>query len=200
MDKQKAAADIITQALPLVAFEGWNQQTLRKAAQAAGYKRTDAIRVFPGGAIDAVDAFLRSSDEAMVEGLSGYHLETMKIRERIGTALWLKLTAMAPHREAVRKALAVQAMPFYCTHAIKNLYNTVDAIWFAIGDTSTDFNFYTKRLTLAGVFSATLIFWLDDQSPGQVLTSEFLDRRIEEVMRFEKLKHQAKKKFKMAFG
>lgn len=200
MDKHKAAMEIITSALPLVPFEGWNQQTLRKAAQDAGYRRTDAIRVFPGGAIDAVDAYMRLTDAMMVDGLKGYHLDTMKIRDRIGTAVRLKLAAMEPHREAARKALALQAMPFYCTHALRSLYDTVDAMWYAIGDSSTDFNFYTKRLTLAGVFSATMLFWLDDKSPGQTLTSEFLDRRIEDVMRFEKLKAQVKRGFKARFG
>lgn len=195
MDKTKAAADILAHALPLVPFEGWNQQTLKKAAELAGFRKTDAIRVFPGGAIDAVDAYMRLTDAAMVEGLAGYHLDTMKIRDRIGTAVRLKLAAMETHRESVRKALALQAMPFYCAHAIRSLYETVDAMWYAIGDQSTDFNFYTKRLTLAGVFSATLLFWLDDKSPGYSLTSEFLDRRIEDVMRFEKLKAQVKKKF-----
>ncbi len=200
MDKHKAAADIIAQALPLVPFEGWNQQTLKKASEAAGYRKTDAIRVFPGGAIQAVDAYLALSDAVMLEGLAGYHLDTMKIRERIATAIRLKLAAMDPHREAVRKAIALQAMPFYCTHAVKSLYATVDAMWHGIGDTSTDFNFYTKRLTLAAVFSSTLLFWLDDKSPGHTLTSEFLDRRIEEVMQFEKLKAKVKQGFAAKFG
>ncbi|MBY0407427.1 MAG: COQ9 family protein [Rickettsiales bacterium] len=195
MDKLKAAQDIIHAALPLVPFEGWNQQSLGKAAQNAGYRKTDAIRVFPGGAIEAVDFYMQMTDAAMVESLAGYHLDTMKIRERITLAVQLKMEAMEPHREAVRKALALQAMPFYCTHAIKSLYATVDAMWYAIGDTSTDFNFYTKRLTLAGVFSATLLFWLDDQSPGHVLTQEFLARRIEGVMQFEKLKAKVKQGF-----
>lgn len=200
MDKHKAASEILAQAAPLVVFEGWSQQTLKKAAEAAGYKRSDAIRVFPGGAIEAVDAFLALSDDTMAEQLAGYHLDTMKIRERISTAVRLKLMAMAPEREAVRKALAMQAVPFYATHAIKSLYRTVDAIWHAIGDTSTDFNFYTKRLTLAGVYSATLVFWLDDKSPGNTLTWEFLDRRIENVMQFEKLKAQVKQGFRRKFG
>lgn len=192
MDKHKAAAEIIAHALPLVPFEGWSLHTLKKAAQQAGYRKTDAIRVFPGGAIDAVDTYLRLSDEAMVAALSGYHLDSMKIRERIARAVQLKLAAMAPHREAARKAVALQAMPFYCTHALQSLYHTVDAMWHAIGDTSTDFSFYSRRLTLAGVFSATLIYWLDDASPGHARTLEFLDRRIEDVMRIEKLKAQVK--------
>jgi ubiquinone biosynthesis protein COQ9 len=200
MDKLKAAQDILGKALLLVPFEGWNQQTLKKAAEEAGYLRTDAIRVFPGGAIEAVDVYMRLSDEAMAEDMAGHHLETMKIRERITTAVRLRLAVMDPHREAVRKALALQAMPLYCAHALKNLYATVDAIWYAIGDSSTDFNFYTKRLTLAGVYSATLLFWLDDKSPGHQLTHDFLDRRIEKVMQFEKLKAKVKQTFKATFG
>jgi len=195
MNKAQAAADIITHALPLVPFEGWNQQTLKKAAIAAGYKKTDVIRVFPGGAIEAVEAFLRSHDQAMLEALQGYHLETMKIRTRIATSVRLKFELMEPNREATRKALALLALPFYCHRALRLLYETVDAIWYAIGDTSTDFNFYTKRLILSGVYSTTLLYWLDDQSPGHDNTWAFLDRRIEDVMTFEKTKQRFKQKF-----
>src|SRR5690242_12307487 len=125
MDKQKAAAHIIAHALPLVPFEDWNQQTLGKAALAAGYKKTDVIRVFPGGAIDAVDFFLSKSDEHMLEALQHYHLDTMKIRERIATAVRLRISVHESHREALRKALALEAMPFYCHRAVKHLYATV---------------------------------------------------------------------------
>ena len=118
MDKEKAAKDIIAHALPLVPFEGWNQQTLNKAALAAGYKKTDVIRVFPGGAIDAVDAFLRAADEQMLEALQGYHLDTMKIRERIATAVRLKLdAAWSRTAKPLRKAIALQALPFYAHRA-----------------------------------------------------------------------------------
>lgn len=192
MDKTKAAADIIAHALPLIPFEGWSMAVLQKAAAEAGYKKTDAIRVFPGGAIDAVDAFLHHADEDMVRTLQGYHLETMKIRERIATAVRLRLEALTPHREAVRRAMAMQMLPFYCHHGIKSLYRTVDAIWYAIGDTSTDFNFYTKRLLLTGVYSATLLHWLDDNSPGHEHSWAFLNRRIEDVMKIEKVKQRFK--------
>lgn len=195
MDKIKAAADIIAQALPMVPFEGWNQQVLNKAAQAAGYKKTDVIRVFPGGAVDAAEAFLQSMDNAMLEELQHFHMDTMKIRERITTAVRLKLTIMDPHREAVRKTIALLALPFYCHRAMRHLYATVDAIWYAAGDKSTDFNFYSKRLILAGVYSATLLCWLDDRSQGHEQTWAFLDRRIADVMSFEKLKQTLKQKF-----
>lgn len=195
MDKESAALAIIAAALPLAPFEGWTQSMLQKAAAAAGYKKTDAIRVFPGGAIEAVDAYLESTDQLMLQALQGYHLDTMKIRERITLAVRLKLSGMEPHREAARKALALQAMPFYCNHALRSLYRTVDAIWYAIGDSSTDFNFYTKRLTLAGVVSTTMLFWLDDKSPGREQSWAFLDRRINDVMKIEKLKQQLRQRF-----
>ena len=192
MDKIKAAYDIITHALPLAAFEGWNQATLNKAAALAGYKKTDAIRVFPNGAIEAVDMYFRMSDAAMLTALQRYHLDTMKIRERIATAVRLWLEARENDREALRRALALHAQPQHTLHAVKSLYHTVDEIWHAAGDTSTDFNFYTKRMMLAGVFSTTLLFWLNDQSPGYVSSWAFLDRRIENVMQIEKAKYRAK--------
>ena len=192
MNKQKAAADIIAAALPSVPFDGWNQQTLRNAALAAGYKKTDVIRIFPGGAVEAAEMFMRNFDIAMEQALQGYHLEPMKIRQRIATSVRVKLELMTPHREAIRKTLALLALPFYVHRSLRLLYTTVDSIWYAIGDTSTDFNFYTKRLTLAGVYSATLLFWLDDKSPGYSNTWDFLDRRIEDVMTIEKVKKRFK--------
>lgn len=192
MDKQQAARDIIAQALPQVAFEGWTMGLLKNAALDAGYKKTDAIRVFPGGAIDAVNAFFHLSDEEMEHVLQGYHLESMKIRERIATAVRIRICIHESHPEAVRRALAMLALPFFCHHGLRNLYNTTDAIWYAAGDKSTDFNFYTKRMMLAAVYMSTLRFWLDDESAGKNHTWEFLERRIENVMSIERAKHRAK--------
>ncbi|MDX1975613.1 MAG: COQ9 family protein [Rickettsiales bacterium] len=190
MDKQLAAKQIIEQALPLVPFEGWTQATLSKAAHAAGYRKTDAIRVFPNGAIEAVDCFMQQGDEELVARLQSYSLDTMKIRARIATAVRLRIELHAEHREALRKAVTMQSLPFYAMHGMKNLYRTVDTIWHGIGDNSTDFNFYTKRLTLAAVYTATVLFWLDDTSPSQEASWAFLDRRIEDVMKIEKAKQK----------
>src|SRR5688572_19286647 len=123
MDKAKAAASIIAQALPLVPFEGWTQNVLEQAAVAAGYRTADIIRVFPGGAIDAADAFLRSADRALLESLPD-NLNRLKIRERIATLVRLRLSLMAPHREAVRRALALQAL--HTGRSLSALYHTVD--------------------------------------------------------------------------
>lgn len=190
MDKIKASHDIIQKALPHIPFDGWNQQTLGKAAIEAGYKKTDVIRVFPGGTLDAIDAYLTQADEEMLEIIAGYNLDSMKIRERIASAVQAKLNVFAPSKEALRRAMAIHAMPFNMHRAMRAVYQTVDNIWFAIGDTSTDFNFYTKRLTLAGVYSTTLLYWLDDQSSGFEKTWEFLDRRINDVMKIERAKAQ----------
>jgi ubiquinone biosynthesis protein COQ9 len=195
MDKAKVAADIIAHALPLVPFDGWNQQTLAQAASLAGYKKTDAIRVFPGGAMDAVEAFIQITDAAMLQALSHYSLETMKIRERIATIIRIRLELLGTHYEAVRRTMSFLASPFNSHRAVKSLYGTVDAIWQAAGDTSTDFNFYTKRLMLAGVYSSTLLYWLDDKTPGHDATWAFLDRRIEDVMKIEKLKAKVRSAF-----
>ena len=195
MDKQKVAEEIIEHALPLVPFEGWTTATLSQAAIAAGYKKTDVIRVFPSGAIEAVDAYARIIDRKMLAELKNYNLETMKIRARIAAAVRLRLELQTPHREAVRKVVAMHNMPFYAHRGLRALYETVDNIWYAIGDTSTDFNFYTKRLTLAAVYSATLMFWLNDHSMGFEATWDFLNRRIENVMKFESAKKQLKNWF-----
>ncbi len=195
MNKEQAALDIINAALPAVPFEGWNQQTLKNAAVKAGYKKTDVIRVFQGGAVEAAEQFLQHFDRAMEQALQGYYLDTMKIRERITTAVRVKLELMEPHRESVRKAMALLALPFYMHRSLRLLYETVDSIWYAVGDQSTDFNFYTKRLTLAGVYSSTLIFWLDDKSPGCANSWVFLDRRINDIMTIEKVKKHLREKF-----
>jgi ubiquinone biosynthesis protein COQ9 len=116
----------------------------------------------------------------------------MKIRARITHALRLRLELQTKHREAVRKLVSFYALPHHAHHSLRACYATVDNIWHAIGDTSTDFNFYTKRLTLAAVYSSTLLIWLSDESLGQQATWDFLDRRIENVMQIEKAKSQVK--------
>src|SRR5205809_7791049 len=117
-------------------------------------------------------------------------LAALKVRERIKLAVRLRIEQTVGGRESVRRGLALLALPFNAPLALRLLYRTVDAIWYAAGDTSTDFNFYTKRATLAGVFSSTLLYWLNDRSEGSEATWSFVDLRIDDVMRFEKWKAQ----------
>src|SRR5262249_37200559 len=127
-------------------------------------------------------------------------LKAMKIRERIATAVQTRLSLLKPHKEAARRAAAYLSLPPNLPLATKLLYNTVDAMWRAAGDTSTDFNFYTKRGILVGVYSSTLMRWFNDQSDGDVETDAFLAARIENVMQFEKLKSQVREGFAKLFA
>lgn len=184
---------ILTAALPNVPFDGWSRACLRKAAVAAGYDEDMAGRAFPRGAADAVDVYVAEADRQMLDELERRDLPALKIRQRIATAVRVRLEQAAGHREAVRQALAVQAMPRNARAALKSLYRTVDAMWYAAGDNATDFNFYTKRALLAGVYSSTLLFWLNDNSEDFADTWEFLDRRIEDVMQIMTFRRRVEK-------
>ena len=143
--------------------------------------------------MDALAHFSARADAAMVETLrNDYSLTTMKIRERIATAVLVRLCQQTAYREAVRRAMAIYAMPWNKIAELKAIYATVDAMWREAGDTATDYNFYTKRLLLSKVYLTTLRVWLDDTSPNLLTTEAFLRRRIDDVMQIEKLKAKAK--------
>jgi ubiquinone biosynthesis protein COQ9 len=175
--------EILQAALPHVPFDGWTRRAMRRGAVDAGYDTAAADRAFPYGAADIVAHYSDLSDRRMAEELARRDLGSMKIRERIAAAIRVRLEQAAPHKEAVRRALSVLALPSNAPVALRALYRTVDAVWRAAGDTSTDWNFYTKRALLAGVYSTTVLCWLDDVSDGGTETWEFLDRRIADVMR-----------------
>ncbi len=169
------------------AFSGWSLTALRTAAEQIG-AGTDAERLFPGGPADVLAYLSERADQRTVAELEKAGAMSLRIRERIKLAVRLRIESTVGGKESVRRGLALLALPFNGPLALKLLYRTVDAIWYAAGDTSTDFNFYTKRATLAGVFSSTLLYWLNDHSEGNEATWSFLDRRIDDVMRFEKWK------------
>ena len=180
---------ILDAALPAAVFDGWAFATLEKAAESIGLTGFDARRAFPGATAEALGLFFARADEQMVATLRrDYTLSTMKIRERIATAIMVRLDLLAPHREAVRRAIAFYALPWNAPDGVRSLYATVDTMWREAGDTSTDYNFYTKRAMLVGVVKSTVAVWLDDTSEGFADTRAFLDRRIENVMQVEKAK------------
>jgi len=148
--------------------------------------------LFPGGGLAVVEYLSERADRRTVEDMEKAEVAGMKVRERIKTAVRIRLERHVSSRESVRRALALLALPLNAPIGLKLLYKTVDAMWYAAGDTSTDFNFYTKRAILSGVYSSTLLYWLNDRSEGHEATWAFLDRRIEDVMQFEKLKAQVK--------
>lgn len=195
-DFETMRARILEQALVHVPFEGWTEKALLEGAKAAGLAPALALDAFPGGALDALDYAAERADQAMVATLGKMKgLKAMRVRERIAAAIRARLELSAPHREAIQRALTTLALPTNVPLGVRTLWRTVDAIWYAAGDTATDFNFYTKRALLAGVYSATLLFWLNDQSPDRAETWRFLERRIDEAMRVPALLTRLREKF-----
>lgn len=180
--------EILKALLPHVPFDGWSAKGLARAAEAAGHEPNAGRRAFPGGPIEAVDFFIAEADREMLQALAAEDLAALPIRRRIATAVRTRLELSARDQEAIRRALSLQLLPGHAPRALKSLYRTVDAMWWACGDTATDFNHYTKRMLLAGVYVSTLIHWLNDQSENFEDTWAFLDRRIEAVMKIQKAK------------
>ena len=172
------------------AFDGWSDEALLMAADANGVDPGVAKLAFPGGAVDMIDAWFGHIDREMLVALPPETLATMKIRERIAGLVEARLAAAAPDREALRRAIAVLALPGNVARAARLGWRTVDAIWRAAGDTATDYNHYTKRGILLGVYGATVAVFLDDESESFADTRAFLARRIDGIMRFEKAKAQ----------
>ena len=170
------------------AFDGWSDEALTAAAGQLGIPPERARLVFPGGAPDMIDAWYASVDAAMADAFPPDRIAALKIRARIRELILFRLNHMAPHREAARRALSIMATPRNLPRATRLGWRTADAIWHQAGDTATDFNHYTKRATLAGVYLSTLLVWIGDRSDAQADTAAFLDRRIDEVMKVEAAK------------
>ena len=171
-------------------FDGWSDTALRQAAALAGVDAAVARLAFPGGAMDMIEAWIASTDAQMIAAFSGATLAQLKIRERIRTLLLFRLDAAAGQEESLRRALSIQALPQNLPRTARIAWRSADVMWRLAGDTATDYNHYTKRLLLAGIYTATLSVFVDDESDGKADTRAFLDRRIEDVMKFEKAKAQ----------
>jgi ubiquinone biosynthesis protein COQ9 len=171
-------------------FDGWTVKAVDSAAAQAGVDQAQARLAFPKAQAPMIDAYIQAVDREMMRRLSPQKLAKMKIREKIRSLVWARLEIMGPAREAVRTALAILAMPQNVPLGMRIGWRTADLMWRAAGDTSTDYNHYTKRLTLGAVYGSTLLAWLDDDSEGWSETAAFLDRRIDNVMQFEKWKAQ----------
>ncbi|MGM0586008.1 MAG: COQ9 family protein [Pseudomonadota bacterium] len=188
-DALKAARERLLDHLPEHAvFDGWSRKAIDAAAQDAGVDREDARRAFPRGGVDAALAFHDRGDRRMAEALAREPLAGMGMTARVTRAVRLRLEIDAGHKEAVRRAANLLALPHHAADAAASVWRTAGAIWTALGDASEDLNWYSKRATLAGVISSTLLYWLQDESEGHVDTWAFLDRRIDDVMRIEKAK------------
>lgn len=169
-------------------FDGWNAKAVESAAARLGIDPAQARLAFPKRKPAMVDAYIQGVDREMERRLPPAKLAKMKIRERIRALVWTRLEIMGPARESVRNALSILAMPQNVPLATRIAWRSADLMWRLAGDTSTDFNHYTKRMTLGVVYGSTLAAWLDDSSEKWSDTAAFLDRRIDNVMQFEKWK------------
>lgn len=169
-------------------FDGWTERAVDSAAQQLGIDPLQARLAMPKSQPAMIDVYIQEVDRALEAWFTPKRLDGMKIREKIRSLVWHRLEVMGPAREAVRRALAILAMPQNVPLALRISWRTADLMWRIAGDTSTDFNHYTKRMTLGAVYGSTLLVWLDDQTEGWADTASFLDRRIDNVMRFEKFK------------
>ncbi|MBI3707284.1 MAG: COQ9 family protein [Proteobacteria bacterium] len=185
-DRPSARAKLIEAALTHVPFDGWTQTALQAGARDVGFPPAMALRLFPRGATEAVEVWCGLGDRRMMAEIERRDVSTLKTRERVALAVRLRLEPEARHREAIRRSLGLFALPHNAPLAAVTLWRTIDAIWYAAGDTATDFNYYTKRALLVGVYSATLLYWLDDKSPDAADSWVFLDRRIAEILRVPK--------------
>ncbi|MFT6558220.1 COQ9 family protein [Sneathiella sp.] len=195
MTDQKITKDkCLNAVLDHVMFDGWSEEAVRRGAADLGMDVLDFDLLFPGGLKDLVTFYVTRADDRMEAALQAKDVLSMKIRDRITLAVRTRLELVEQEKDCVRKTLTWLAMPQNAALALKLTNETVSRMWYATGDRSTDFSYYTKRLTLSAVYSATLLYWLDDVSEGHEKTWGFLDRRIENVMQFETFKFKTRQK------
>jgi ubiquinone biosynthesis protein COQ9 len=180
------AAAIIAAALVHVPFDGWTDEALVAGAADAGFSVDDVTRLFPGGAVEAVVMHSAMADAAMVEAFDSMSDRPDRVHLMIREMILIRLDQAALHKEAVRRGLTLLAVPANALASARALYATVDAMWRAAGQRDTDISFYTKRATLAAVYSATLLAWIADASGDRAAIEGFLDRRLRDVARLPK--------------
>ena len=175
---------LLDAALPHAPFDGWSDATLRAAADDAEVTLVDARLAAPRGGVDLAAAFHRRGDAILAEELKTTDLGQMRFRDRVAFAVRRRLE-LTEDREVVRRGVTLFALPIHTAEGARLIWGTADTIWTTLGDPSTDYNWYTKRAILSGVYGSTTLYWLGDQSERQSATWEFLDRRIDDVMQFE---------------
>ena len=184
-NNEQLARDIVRKAMMHVPFDGWTNDMLALAASDCGVGAEDALHAL-SGVDEAIALYGQMADEDMVEGFHALDEMPERTHEKIRALILIRLEQAAPHKETVRKTLAYLAQPQQAAKATSLLYKTIDAMWRAAGDEATDFSFYSKRATLAAVYSATLMAFLGDDSSDLEKTKAFLDRRLKDVAQIPK--------------
>jgi ubiquinone biosynthesis protein COQ9 len=183
-----ARAALLDEVIANTAFDGFTQRAIDDAAKALKIAPSLAALAWPGGPKEVLRAWSGKLDDETEAELAAGDLSELKIRQRIAKGARLRIEKMAAQKIAARRAAAFLSLPTNAPMGAELSFRTADAIWRGIGDTSADFNYYTKRLLLSGVYTATLLYWFADESDGAADTWAFLDRRIENVMSIEKAK------------
>ena len=190
----KARTDILNAMLTKAAFDGWTQKSLRMAAAQTDLPKGSEELYFPQGPLEVIGFWSSQMDDKVAAELAALDQPSMKIREKVTAGVLAALYAIGPHEEAARRAISRLSLPDALGQGPKQLWSGADTIWRAIGDTSTDGNYFSKRTILAGVMASTLTVWLSDDDPQKQRAREFLDARIANVMSFEKAKWEFKKR------
>ncbi len=193
-DRHAVKDAILLATLPHVAFDGWTEKSLHEGVRDAGLAPHMALRAFPGGVLELAEHFSGWADRRMLGELEKRDLEGMPVRDRVAAAVRARLEVLEHHREAVRFSISFLSLPGNLGAAARLTFDTLNAVWRAAGDTSTSFNFYTKRGLLAPVYGATVLYWLSDASEGHADTWDFLDRRLGNVLKLPGLKAGFEKK------
>lgn len=183
---------LLDAALLHVPFDGWSDDALRAAARDLTLDLATAREVFPRGGVDMAIAFHKRGDAQMLRALKAQAMQDLRFRDRVALAVRLRIEA-AQDRELVRRGTTLFALPPYAAEGARLIWGTADQIWTGLGDSAQDYNWYTKRATLSAVYSATVLFWLGDDSAGAQDTWAFLDRRIDGVMQVERVKGALRK-------
>lgn len=186
LEASRLRAELLEAITPHVPFDGWSDPAFAAALTDIGADPALARLVCPRGAIDLAADYHRAADRVLAEALKSQEFQGLRFRDKVAAAVKLRIGLV--DAELVRRASAAFALPQNMALGGRLVWETADTIWLGLGDESRDYNWYSKRLTLSGVFSATVLFWIGDESPGQADTWAFLDHRIENVMQFEKLK------------
>ena len=186
------AQTLLDAILPHVAFDGWSDVSFAAAAKDLDIPLKEARAICPRGATDLAVLFHTNGDAAMIAALAEADLSNMRFRDKVARAVQVRLDVVHD-KEAVRRGTALFALPHLAPLGTKLIWDTADAIWTALGDTSDDVNWYTKRATLSAVYASVVLFWLGDDTDDGQATAEFLDRRIDNVMQFEKFKASVNK-------
>lgn len=175
--------ELMQAAVQHVAFDGWSGQALIAGARDLGLSAAEAHNLFPGGARELLEVFSAEMDRRMLESMERQPLDEMRVRDKVALGVRSRLELLQPYREEVQRGLSFLALPPNAFLGTRLVWRTCDAIWYAAGDTATDYNYYSKRSLLAGVYSSTLLYWLSDRSENHAATWDFLERRLTNVLK-----------------